>query len=111
MVEKMCTLYGEKIEGTTYYTFPNIEKLIGENIEEDLKIAKFGYRAKYIRQTAEKMFKLGCEEWIEKLKNMNYDNAKKELMLLPGVGPKVNIFKKVEQIVCIYEYKNNVLHL
>lgn len=89
MVEKMCTLYGEKIEGTNYYAFPNIEKLIGENIEEDLKNAKFGYRAKYIRQTAEKMFKLGCKEWIEKLINMDYDNAKKELMLLPGVGPKV----------------------
>lgn len=93
MVEKMCTLYGEKIEGTTYYAFPNIEKLIGRNIEEDLKTAKFGYRAKFILQTAEKIFKLGCNEWIEKLKNMDYDGAKKELMSLPGVGPKVNDFK------------------
>lgn len=92
MVEKMCTLYGDKINGTTYYTFPNIEKLIGEQTEEDLKVAKFGYRAKFIRQTAEKIFQLGGEKWIEALKRMDYDSAKKELMLLPGVGPKVRIF-------------------
>lgn len=89
MVEKLCTLYGEKIEGTTYYAFPNVEKLIGEKIEENLKVEKFGYRAKFIRQTAEKMFELGNRKWIEKLKNMDYESAKKELMLLPGVGPKV----------------------
>lgn len=89
MVEKMCSLYGKKIDGTTYYAFPNIETLIGPQVEEDLKAAKFGYRAKFIRQTAEKMFELGSNKWIDKLKNMNYDSAKKELMLLPGVGPKV----------------------
>lgn len=91
MVEKMCSLYGEKIKGTDYYAFPNIRKLIGDKVEEDLKIAKFGYRAKFIRQTAEKIFELGSDEWIEKLKNMDYYNAKKELMLLPGVGPKVSL--------------------
>lgn len=85
----MCTLYGTKIEGTTYNAFPNIEKLIGEKIEEDLKNAKFGYRAKFICQTAKKMYEFGGNKWIEKLKNMDYDSAKKELMLLPGVGPKV----------------------
>lgn len=89
MVEKMCTLYGKKIEGTNYYSFPSIETLIGKQIEEDLKIAKFGYRAKFIRQTAEKIFEFGSDKWIEKLKNMEYEGAKKELMLLPGVGPKV----------------------
>lgn len=89
MVEKMCTLYGKKINGTNYYSFPSIETLTGKQIEEDLKIAKFGYRAKFIQQTAEKMFELGSDKWIEKLKNMDYDSAKKELMLLPGVGPKV----------------------
>ncbi|VVC24612.1 Helix-hairpin-helix motif,Helix-turn-helix, base-excision DNA repair, C-terminal,DNA glycosylase,HhH-GPD [Cinara cedri] len=89
MVEKMCTLYGDKIEGTDIYAFPNIDQLVRGNIEEDLKNAKFGYRAKFISQTAEKIFKLDGIKWIEKLKNMDYDNAKKELMLLPGVGPKV----------------------
>lgn len=89
MVEKMCTLYGAKIEDTTHYTFPNIEDLIGDKVEEDLKIAKFGYRAKFIRQTAEKIYELGGDKWIDNLKNMDYVSAKKELMLLPGVGPKV----------------------
>lgn len=93
MVEKMCSLYGDKIEGTAYYTFPCIEKLTGENVEEDLKVAKFGYRAKFIRQTAEKMIELGGKKWIEKLKVMDYDCAKKELMMLPGVGPKVRASK------------------
>lgn len=100
MVEKMCTLYGEKIDGTDFYTFPNIDQLIGKNIEEDLKIAKFGYRAKFICQTAEKIFELGGIKWIEKLKNMDYDNAKKELMLLPGVGPKV----KLKRFFIYYPY-------
>lgn len=89
MVEKMCSLYGKKIEGTAYHAFPDIKTLVERKIEEDLKIAKFGYRAKFIQQTAEKMFELGSNEWIEKLKNLDYICAKKELMLLPGVGPKV----------------------
>ncbi|XP_050533800.1 N-glycosylase/DNA lyase [Daktulosphaira vitifoliae] len=89
MVEKMCSLYGKNIIGTQYYAFPSIDKLVGNDVEEELKKAKFGYRAKFIRQTAEKIVEFGGNKWIEKLKNMDYTCAKKELMLLPGIGPKV----------------------
>lgn len=89
MVENMCSLYGENISGTPYFAFPNIESLMGAKVEEELKKAKFGYRAKFIRQTAEKIVQLGGNKWIDKLKIMDYISAKKELMLLPGVGPKV----------------------
>lgn len=101
MVEKMCTLYGEKIEGTSYHAFPDIKTLVERKIEEDLKIAKFGYRAKFIQQTVEKIFKLGSYDWIEKLKKMDYNSAKRELMLLPGVGPKVKTIMIVNIVLLL----------
>ena len=55
MVENLCTVWGENLahfEGKDYFAFPPIEKLAEEGVEARLRELGFGYRAKYIQQSA-----------------------------------------------------------
>ncbi|XP_022913870.1 N-glycosylase/DNA lyase [Onthophagus taurus] len=92
MIEKLATFYGNKIctlNDTTYYSFPTINNLCVENVEKKLSENGFGYRAKYISKTAKFINENGGDLWLEKLKEMKYMDARKNLMNLSGVGPKV----------------------
>lgn len=92
MVEKLATFYGTeicKINGETFYSFPDINSLADGSVEEKLKKNGFGYRAKYISKSAQMIVESGGEDWINNLKGMKYNDAKKALMLLTGVGAKV----------------------
>ncbi|XP_034192744.1 8-oxoguanine DNA glycosylase isoform X1 [Osmia lignaria lignaria] len=95
MIEKLCALFGEKIctvDDKDYYTFPSIEPLTGENIENQLREEKFGYRAGYIADTAKCLLKHGGAQWLlnlHKKNNTSYIEARKQLITLPGIGPKV----------------------
>ncbi|XP_047999516.1 N-glycosylase/DNA lyase-like [Leguminivora glycinivorella] len=92
MVEKLCSNYGEEIcshEGTTYYAFPEVEKLCEPKVESQLRELGFGYRAKFIQKSAAQIVEWGGEEWFKSLKEMKYKDAKVELMKLHGIGPKV----------------------
>lgn len=94
MVEKMCSLYGEQIatvDGVTYYDFPTIDRLADAKVQSALEEAKFGYRAKFIQRTAAKILELGGLDWIKKLRELPYQEAKVELIQLPGVGAKVGL--------------------
>ena len=55
--------------------------------EEELRELKMGYRSKYICGTA-RMAAEGDFD-LEKLKGMAYEDARAELMRLPGIGGKV----------------------
>lgn len=95
MVEKICELYGDRISfvnGKAYYDFPRMEKLAGTEVQNVLEEAKFGYRAKFIQQTARKIIDLGGLRWINELCKLPYEKAKAELTQLPGVGAKVGVF-------------------
>uniref|UniRef100_A0A182K2E5 N-glycosylase/DNA lyase n=1 Tax=Anopheles christyi TaxID=43041 RepID=A0A182K2E5_9DIPT len=92
MVEKLCRNYGEKIceyEGTCYYNFPSISSLAEITVEGKLRELGFGYRAKYIQRSAEKILQLGDLDWFRQLCQLDYKAAHKELVSLPGIGPKV----------------------
>lgn len=95
MVEKLCSLFGQKIcsvENEEYYDFPTIESLREKNVESVLKKEKFGYRAGYIVNAAERLSTLGGKNWLQSLQrknNVSYDTAREQLMTLPGIGPKV----------------------
>lgn len=95
MVEKMCSLFGQKIcsiENKEYYDFPTIESLKEKNVENILKDEKFGYRAKYIVNAAKQLSALGGKNWLLNLQrenNASYHEAREQLMTLPGIGPKV----------------------
>jgi len=87
-VEVIAQNYGAVVmmEGKSYYTFPDINKLANSTIEE-LWICKGGFRCKYIINSAA-MIASGKASFGD-LPNMATDKAQEELMKLPGVGPKV----------------------
>lgn len=94
MVEKLCSLFGRKIcsiEDKDYYDFPTIEALKKKDVESILKREKFGYRAAYIVNAAERLSALGGKDWLLNLKreNVSYHVAREQLMTLAGIGPKV----------------------
>jgi N-glycosylase/DNA lyase len=88
MVKKMCTRFGKRItvEDAEVYTFPKPHDLAQASLKE-LRLCKLGFRAERVKQTS----KLVCNGNVnlEALKTKTYEEAKKELMDLPGVGPKV----------------------
>lgn len=92
MVEKLAKYFGSEIaevDGTTYYSFPSVNALSGDEVEEVLKKNGFGYRAKYISKSAKYIMSEGGEKWLNNLKEMEFESAKNTLMNLTGVGRKV----------------------
>lgn len=88
-VESLCRNFGEKREnfrGEAYYTFPEAEVLAGHALE-DFSVCSLGYRAKYIRKTAQ-MVADGTVS-LERIRELEYEEARTELMRLCGVGIKV----------------------
>ncbi|XAR62827.1 DNA-(apurinic or apyrimidinic site) lyase [Bertholletia excelsa] len=78
------------VEGIEFHEFPSLDRLADVS-EEELRVAGFGYRAKYIIGTVEALqSKLGGgAEWLASLRNLNHQEAINALSTLPGVGPKV----------------------
>lgn len=111
MVEKLAKFYGTeicKIDGQTFYSFPDVVSLSDPSVEETLKQNGFGYRAKYIFQSARHIMESGGIEWIKDLKEMKYLDAKKTLMILTGVGAKVNTIINIAAILMSSVYSNRI---
>ena len=87
IVERLCALCGEKAEfdGKEYYLFPKPESIAALEESELVRIGS-GYRAPYIKKSAA-IIAGGYQ--LEKLRDMPLDIARKELLKVPGVGPKV----------------------
>ncbi len=84
----LCEMYGKPLllDGKTHYAFPTLESLKGVT-ESDLAPLKAGYRASYIVDAVNKLS--NGEVNLDEVKKMSYAEAKKELMKIRGVGPKV----------------------
>ncbi|KAL1919359.1 uncharacterized protein VTP21DRAFT_2052 [Calcarisporiella thermophila] len=94
MIDKLCQHYGKKIgtlNGHDFHDFPSLEALAGSSVEMELRRAGFGYRAKYIMQTAKYIMDNYPEKeaWLYGLKSLSYKEAREKLLQLSGVGPKV----------------------
>ncbi|XP_013386395.1 N-glycosylase/DNA lyase isoform X2 [Lingula anatina] len=92
MVENLCKTYGEKVgilDKEPYFTFPSIEALTGRQVEQTLRELGFGYRAKYISETAKYIVTNHSVEWLYSLRGKSYQDAHGELLKLCGVGAKV----------------------
>ncbi|KAK4240344.1 N-glycosylase/DNA lyase [Achaetomium macrosporum] len=116
MVQKLCTHYGPyigTIEGEPFHDFPGPEALSGRQVEGHLRQLGFGYRAKYIAETACILSRFKPAGWLLQLRNPDcpafdgpgenrgtqdakaaagsatYRAAHDALLQLPGVGPKV----------------------
>jgi N-glycosylase/DNA lyase len=87
-INLLSEMYGRQIEykGKTYFAFPTPEEL-KETTIEGISLCKAGFRCKYIYQ-AVKQVNAG-EIVLKEIVNLDIENARKELMKVPGVGPKV----------------------
>lgn len=95
-VRLICEKYGEKrinFRGEEYFSFPSPEALAGADLE-GLKACNLGYRARYIQETAAAAAEGKIS--LDALKRMDYEEAKKELMKLCGIG------KKVADCICLF---------
>jgi len=92
MVEKMCVEYGQfvgEFEEVKYFMFPELEQLSKPEVETRLRELGFGYRAKYIQQSAAFILDKGGISWLHSHRSMGYTEARQSLLQLAGVGPKV----------------------
>lgn len=87
-IENLAKTYGHPLEmdGMTFYTFPNPKDLACES-PENIRLCKVGYRDKYICGASE--YAAENPNWADEIFSMDYKDAKRKLMSLPGVGPKV----------------------
>ncbi|MBE5759705.1 MAG: 8-oxoguanine DNA glycosylase [Clostridiales bacterium] len=83
-IDMICRAAGKKI-GEDLYAFPTPEELAKLSIN-DLRELGLGYRAPYIAGTTKQILD-GFS--LEKIGGLTYADAKKALMGLSGVGPKV----------------------
>lgn len=98
MCDNLCNEFGEYIndfKGHSFYSFPGPEKLAKKGTEQKLRDLGFGYRAKYIYNTACKF--MDNEDYpnitLDKLheqRKLTYEEAHEFLLQLDGVGPKVS---------------------
>lgn len=84
IISRLCENFGEN--KNHYYTFPSAEKIAKLSLD-DLAVLRSGFRAKYILDGAQKVS--SGEIDLNSLKNLPVDDARKELMKIKGVGPKV----------------------
>ena len=87
-LENICKKFGRKIffEGKEFFLFPEPKILANASLQE-IKKCGAGYRSKFIIQASEMIY--SKEINLENLKNCQYDEAKKILLSIPGVGNKV----------------------
>jgi N-glycosylase/DNA lyase len=87
-ISNLAKQFGDKttLDGYTFYTFPKPSSLASTSVEA-LKGCKLGFRAKSVLETAKRVDSQAVR--FSELERMNYEDAKNELLKLPGVGDKV----------------------
>nr|WP_016940186.1 DNA glycosylase [Candidatus Nitrosopumilus sediminis] len=87
-LEKMSKRFGIKTEfdDQEFFLFPKPEKLAKASINE-IKSCGVGYRANFIKEAANRTALKKID--FEYLKKCSYQEAKKEICQIPGVGNKV----------------------
>lgn len=85
IVSRLCENFGDKIADGEY-AFPPAERLAGLS-EEDLAPLRSGFRAKYILDAARRV--ADGEIDFDALSSLPLERARKMLMTIKGVGPKV----------------------
>ncbi len=88
MIRNLSARFGRPVtfDGQEFHGFPEAKTLAGASLR-DLKMCKLGYRAVNVRETAN-LVSSGKFD-LESLRTISYQKAKKMLLSLPGVGPKV----------------------
>ena len=85
IVDRLCISFGEPIGGGLY-AFPTATRLAAL-CPDDLAPIRAGFRHRYIIDAAQKVADVTVD--LEGLRSLPYDEAKRELMRITGVGVKV----------------------
>jgi N-glycosylase/DNA lyase len=87
MLYNLSRRFGRKVslEGQGFYAFPKPERL-AEASKIELAKCGLGYRVKYVQETA-RIVHQGLFD-LEHVRKTSYEQARAELLNLPGVGPK-----------------------
>jgi N-glycosylase/DNA lyase len=88
IIKRFCEHFGEEVafEGKVYYTFPKAERLRTISLK-DLKPLRAGFRDTYILDAIHKVN--GGEVAPERLRGALLEDARREVMKIKGIGPKV----------------------
>lgn len=98
MVENLCRNFGESVtycdqngDKTVFYDFPKVKTLTANMVDETLRKLNFGYRSRYVAETAAKLFDMSDNPdlWLLEMRTKQYEECRKILMNLCGVGRKV----------------------
>uniref|UniRef100_A0A803JL09 N-glycosylase/DNA lyase n=1 Tax=Xenopus tropicalis TaxID=8364 RepID=A0A803JL09_XENTR len=92
MIERVCCSLGQRLcqlDSDVYHTFPTLQELAAEGTEAKLRDLGFGYRARFVSESARTILSKHCPDWLESLRLVPYEEAKTALCSLPGVGAKV----------------------
>lgn len=85
VIKNMCRLFGDSL-GDGFYAFPTAERLAGLTLT-DLEPLRCGYRAPYILECAADVASGRLD--LAGVRAMSYADAKKRLLAVKGIGPKV----------------------
>ena len=85
IIGRLCGNFGERI-GDAFYSFPTAERLAGLKVA-DLDCLRSGYRAPAIIDAAKRV--ASGELSVAELRTLPHDGARKKLLAVYGVGPKI----------------------
>ena len=87
-IKRLCASYGTNRKDMfgEYHEFPTAESLSAASEDDFLKLG-FGYRASYVRDTS--LLIAEDPDFIPSIRTMSYNEGKRKLCELPGIGEKV----------------------
>ena len=85
IVQRLCETFGDELPDGSY-AFPDVEKL-AELTADDLAPLRAGFRNRYLVDAARKVADGDVD--LEKCRTCGYEEARRELMQITGVGTKV----------------------
>lgn len=91
-VDALARLYGEPIatvDDEPFHAFPAPEVLAGRDEGELMRTAGLGFRGENLRRVATVLALDRPPDWPAQLVGGDYEAARRELMALPGIGPKI----------------------
>ena len=86
IIERLCHLLGQPIGDSGFRSFPTPEKLAAVTAEQ-LAPLRCGFRARYLIDAAQKV--CSGQVRLDAIPSMPLEEARRELMQICGVGPKV----------------------
>ncbi len=91
-IASLCREFGDiypgEVAGLVHHAFPPVHRLAEASLPHLTQIG-LGYRAAYVKGTAQAVMEHGGESWLRGLRRQPYAQAKAALVALPGIGAKI----------------------